>query len=441
MQKISNVRALAAILLYKVIVRGQSLNALLTEKQQILPAKDKALLAELCYGVLRTLPQEEFILKQLMNSLFRGKNQILHFLLCVGLYQLLHTRIPPHAAIYETVMAATSLDKGGLKNVINGVLRQFQRQQATLMTAFEKSDQTHLHPDWLYHRIKTAYPEHADAIFNANNRPGPMWLRVNRLCYTAKEYLDLLAKQGILASIDVTLPYAICLAEPVPVKHLPEFDQGAVTVQDRSAQYAAILLDPQAGESILDMCAAPGGKTTHILELEPTVSLIAVDNDPVRLNRISDNLHRLQQNATLIKGDGCKIREWIGDRTFDRILVDAPCSATGVIRRHPDIKWLRRDTDIAPLVQVQQHILTAVWPYLKPGGILVYATCSILPDENQDQIKNFLTKTLDASLTRAIIQHFPDQQHGDGFFYAVLKKALSNSWPYPVSHSAFNLNK
>lgn len=427
MQNITNVRALAASLLYQIIVHGQSLNGLLAEQQQAIAVRDRGLLAELCYGVLRTLPEQQFLIKELMKCPFHAKNHILHFLLCVGFYQLLHTRIPAHAAISETVKAVNSLNRPSLKNVINGVLRQFQRQKERLMTAFAQSNQTHLHPDWLYQHIKAAYPEQANAILDANNLCAPMWLRVNPLQYTATEYANLLAQQGILAEVDSELHQAICLAEPVPVTQLPQFEQGAVTVQDRSAQLAAHLLDPKSGESILDMCAAPGGKTTHILELAPDAQVIAVDNDAARLNRLSDNVRRLNQNVTLLQGDACTIADWIGNRRFDRILVDAPCSATGVIRRHPDIKWLRRATDIKTLAQIQQKILTSVWPFLKPGGILVYATCSILPEENQEQISLFLSRTLDASLSGDIIKNLPNQQGGDGFFYAVLKKALPNS--------------
>lgn len=421
----TNVRALAAKIVYQVLEQGHSLSTLHPELQTSLSPKDKGLLAELYYGVLRTLPQEEFIVQRLMKCPFSGKNRILHYLVLIGLYQLIHMRIPAHAAVSETVEGASTLQKSGLKNVVNGVLRQFQRKQNALLSKFAEQGNTSLHPDWLRQRITEAYPKNWATIFEANNQKAPMWLRVNPTYYSATEYRDILLSEGIVAKCDDTLPQAIRLQEPTAVHALPGFKKGWVTVQDRAAQYAGILLTPQDGEIILDMCAAPGGKTTHILELAPKAAVLAVDSDPKRITRIHDNLQRLKQNATVITGDGRFPEVWAQGKQFDRILLDAPCSATGVIRRHPDIKWLRQDSDIAPLTQLQQDILMAIWPYLKPGGTLVYATCSILPEENQRQIERFLSKTLDASLSQDIIQCLPDQMGGDGFFYAVLKKAAT----------------
>ncbi|MCX8586560.1 MULTISPECIES: 16S rRNA (cytosine(967)-C(5))-methyltransferase RsmB [unclassified Gilliamella] len=421
----SNIRAICAQAIFNVLEEGQSLSTALTLFSHKVAEKDRALMQEICFGVMRVLPELNFYIHTLMNKVLTGKNRVLHYLLLVGIYQILYTRIPEHAAVGETVNAVNDLKKSALKGLVNGVLREFLRQQESLQRKFvqdDKAPQT-LHPSWLVNRLTQAYPEKWQAIISANNQKPPMWLRVNLNHYSVSEYQQLLTERQIESEAFADLPCAIRLLSPVNVTKLPYFAEGAVTVQDLSAQYAAYLLEPQNGEQILDMCAAPGGKTTHILEIAPKANLLAVDVDAGRAKRIEENLARLKQVAEVKVGDGLTPEKWCSGKQFDRILLDAPCSATGVIRRHPDIKWLRRDSDIAQLTELQHGILTNIWSYLKTGGTLVYATCSILPDENRLQIERFLQENSNAQLVGDTKQFLPTIHGGDGFFYAVLKKS------------------
>lgn len=421
----SNIRAICAQAIFNVLEEGQSLSTALTLFSHKVAEKDRALMQEICFGVMRVLPELNFYIHTLMNKVLTGKNRVLHYLLLVGIYQILYTRIPEHAAVGETVNAVNDLKKSALKGLVNGVLREFLRQQESLQRKFvqdDKAPQT-LHPSWLVNRLTQAYPEKWQAIISANNQKPPMWLRVNLNHYSVSEYQQLLTERQIESEAFADLPCAIRLLSPVNVTKLPYFAEGAVTVQDLSAQYAAYLLEPQNGEQILDMCAAPGGKTTHILEIAPKANLLAVDVDAGRAKRIEENLARLKQVAEVKVGDGLTPEKWCSGKQFDRILLDAPCSATGVIRRHPDIKWLRRDSDIAQLTELQHGILTNIWSYLKTGGTLVYATCSILPDENRLQIERFLKENSNAQLVGDTKQFLPTVHGGDGFFYAVLKKS------------------
>lgn len=415
----NNARATSAKILNRVLEEGQSLSAVLLT---IANNKDRALIQEICFGVLRVMPQLDFFINKLMAKPLKGKNRLFHYLLMVGLYQILYTRVPPHAAVAETVNAVKVLNKNQFNGVINGVLRQFQRQQTELLAEYQKQNNQTLHPSWFVKRIQQAYPEQWQSIITANNQKPPMWLRVNVLHHTAEQYQSLLAQIDIAAECHSTLPGALRLLSPVPVTSLPGFLEGWVTVQDLSAQYAAHLLAPENRETILDLCAAPGGKTTHILELAPNAQVLAIDHDKQRLQRVYENLTRLNQQAEVKVGDGRFPEQWCAGMSFNRILLDAPCSATGVIRRHPDIKWLRRDSDIAELAQLQYEILTNIWPYLKTGGRLVYATCSVLPDENKLQIERFLAETPNAKLEGEMQQHLPTIEGGDGFFYGTLVK-------------------
>ena len=266
-----------------------------------------------------------------------------------------------------------------------------------------------------------------------------MWLRVNQQKNSRAQYQELLAAQQI-DSATSEHPHALRLAQPQPVNALPQFDEGAVTVQDLHAQWSALLLEPQNDQWILDACAAPGGKTTHILEIAPQAKVIALDVEQNRLARVQQNLDRLGQQAQVVCGDASQPTQWLSelgqpDLQFERILLDAPCSATGVIRRHPDIKWLRQATDIEPLVELQGKILRALWQRLKPNGILLYATCSLLPEENAQQIEKFLAEQPDAQLVALPFepqngqigqQFIPTEQGGDGFYYAKLRKVSKN---------------
>lgn len=431
-----NVRAIAAKVLNQVVEKGQSLSQALPAIQQDLSPKDKALVQMLCYGVLRTLPRLDFFCRSLMKKPLTGKQRDLHFLILVGIYQLLYTRIPSHAAVGETVNGAKALKKPALKGMVNGVLRSFLREQAALVA---KADQQpallYCHPSWLVKRLQAAYgEEQAALIMTENNQQAPMWLRVNARFHDRDQYLALLNAEDKQASSIAFNENALYLEHACDVYQLPGFEKGWVSVQDGAAQLAAHYLDAQANDLVLDACSAPGGKTVHTLELQPKLKqMVAVDFDEKRLLRVKENLARLNLEATVIHGDAAKPDEWWSGEQFDRILCDAPCSASGVIRRHPDIRWLRRDSDINELVSLQKEILNALWKKLKPGGILLYATCSILPDENELQVQRFLENTKDASLVPLSIecdadvktrQILPNEQKMDGFYYAKLQKAL-----------------
>lgn len=423
-----NLRALAAKAIFDVLERGISMSVALPLQQQHLQnGKDKALLAELCYGVMRKLPQLDKQVSDCLSKAFKGKQRIIHQLLLIGCYQLYFTRIPAHAAISETAEACRTLKMEGMVKVVNGVLRNIQRQQQPLS---EINDTIKFNtPKWIIKKLQTAYPENWQQVIEQSHQHPPMWLRNNNQSQSRDEYLKALAELEINASAGSN-PDAILLDHPIDVAKLPNFFDGAVSVQDGAAQWAANILSPQNNELILDACAAPGGKTCHILEHAPQSRVIAVDFDEKRLQRVKQNLERLSLQAEVIFGNAANIESWWQGPQFDRILLDAPCSATGVIRRHPDIKWLRKEQDIAELSQLQHQILDNCWKWLKPGGTLLYATCSILPDENCQQINAFIDRTPDAILenlpqsNKGEIgwQILPGQQNMDGFYYALLHK-------------------
>ncbi|MBB1319460.1 16S rRNA (cytosine(967)-C(5))-methyltransferase RsmB [Shewanella sp. SR43-4] len=426
-----NVRALAAKTIYEVLEKGISLSVALPDQQQHLDnGKDKALLAELCYGVMRQLPQLDKCVSDCLAKPFKGKQRILHQLLIVGCYQLYFTRIPAHAAISETAEACRQLRFDGLVKVVNGVLRTIQRQDAELNT---DSDTLRFNtPAWFIKRLQQAYPDKWQHIIEQSHQRPPMWLRNNQQLQTRDTYLAALAQYDIPAQAGPSQD-AILLDAAKDVAALPDFMEGAASVQDGAAQWAATLLAPKADELVLDACAAPGGKSCHLLELAPNINLVAVDFDQKRLARVQQNLDRLHLKAQLIHGDAADIPSWWQGQQFDRILLDAPCSATGVIRRHPDIKWLRKNSDIEELANLQKQILDHCWQWLKPGGTLLYATCSILPQENSQQVEQFLERTADASLIPIEQQTqlddigwqiLPGQDNMDGFYYARLVKAI-----------------
>lgn len=436
-----SVRAVAAQVILQVLDQGKSLSALIPEVQSQVKTQDLPLLQEICFGVCRVLPRLEWIIRLLVDKPLKGKTRIVHCLLLVGLYQLLYTRVPEHAVLNEAVNATQSLKSENFRGLINGVLRRFLREKAEVLAVVDKHWQTN-HPEWLVNKLKKHYANWRD-IVEGNNQKPPMWIRVNKQHCSTENYRQLLLLEKELNSFTADNPTALRLENPTAVQNLPHFSEGWATVQDVHAQWSAILLEPQNGELILDACAAPGGKTTHILELAPQAKVVALDVEESRLKRVTENLTRLNQKAMVICGDASKPEQWLNqvsqaltgkDKTavqFDRILLDAPCSATGVIRRHPDIKWLRQETDIAQLVKLQQEILTALWAKLKPNGVLLYATCSILPEENSEQITQFLKQTPNAKLETLPftskendvgIQFFPTENGGDGFYYAKLRK-------------------
>lgn len=430
--KKQNTRAIAAQIILQVLDQGKSLSSLLPEIQPQLDPKDVPLVQEITFGICRVLPRLELVIKQLVTKPLKGKTRLVHCLLLVGLYQLLYMRVPAHAAVDEVVNATKMLKLDSFKALTNGVLRRFLREQAQILAVADKHWQT-LHPDWFVNRIKKVHP-HWREIVEANNQRPPMWIRANQQHIKAQDYAVLLSELVAKNSENSTAcvpDCAILLENPMPVAQLMHFEQGWATVQDAHAQWSAELLGAKDGELVLDACAAPGGKTTHILEKAPQAQVIALDIEENRLKRVRENLARLGQTAKVICGDASKPQEWLKpDVMFDRILLDAPCSATGVIRRHPDIKWLRKEQDIAELAELQSKILRALWQRLKPNGVLLYATCSILPEENEQQISRFVAQQTDAKLVEmdfngekaAMKQFFPQEKGGDGFFYAKLVK-------------------
>lgn len=428
-----NARAVAAQIILQVLDQGKSLSTLIPEAQSQIEAKDLPLVQEIVFGVCRTLPRLEAVIAQAVEKPLKGKTRLVHCLLLVGLYQLLYMRVPAFAAVDEVVNAAKSLKLESFKALINGVLRRFLREKDTLLAKFDKNWQT-LHPEWFVNKLKKAYPNWRE-IIDANNERPPMWIRVNQQHSTTADYLEMLGEMANREpnSTACVPSGAVLLAKPVAVSQLPHFEQGWATVQDAHAQWSAMLLEPKNGEQILDACAAPGGKTTHILEVAPQAKVLALDIEESRLSRVRENLARLGQQAEVVCGDASQPDQWLASgQMFDKILLDAPCSATGVIRRHPDIKWLRKENDIAELVDLQGKILRALWARLKPNGVLVYATCSVLPDENSEQIDRFLAEEPTARLVAMDFngeqcekkQFFPQIQGGDGFFYAKLVKTM-----------------
>ncbi|MCX7094955.1 MAG: 16S rRNA (cytosine(967)-C(5))-methyltransferase RsmB [Methylobacter sp.] len=431
-----NTRLIAARVLSRVLQDGQSLTAALDHAfLSIESGKDRAFIQALCYGVCRQFHRLDFVLSQLLDKPLKDAD--VKALALVGLYQLNFMRVKPHAAVSETVLAVRK--KPWAKSLINALLRTYLREQEGLehkADAFQSAALSH--PDWLIKHLEQDWPEQALTLLQENNLQPPMVLRVNLAKTSRENYLQRLIGQEIAAEAVSFCPSAITLDKPVPVEVLPGFADGLVSVQDTAAQLAAGLLDVQPGQRVLDVCAAPGGKTAHILESQAQLKeLVAVDIDESRMQRVSENLQRLNLQAKLTVGDAAKPEDWWDGTRFERILLDAPCSALGVIRRHPDIKLLRRAEDIGPLQALQKSILQAVWPLLAPGGILLYATCSILKQENERQIQAFLAEHGDAVELPITAdwgvagvsgrQILTGESAMDGFYYARLSKASSGA--------------
>lgn len=429
-----NQRAVAAEILEAVCDGGHSLGAVLRRRCRQLSAADAALVQEMCFGTLRWQPRLQWLLQQLLRKPLKGRDRTVRWLLLLGLYQLLFMRVPPHAAVAETVAAAVALDRAWLKGLVNGVLRNFQRRREDLLRRCADDEvAAHAHPRWFIGLLREAWPGDWQAILAANNRRPPLALRVNRRCQDRAAYLARLAQAGLAARPLAHAPDGLVLEQALDVEKLPGFAEGHVSVQDGAAQLAAGLLDLRPGQRVLDACAAPGGKTCHMLEAQPALEeVVALDVDRARLARVDENLRRLNLRATLLRGDAAEPAAWWDGRPFDRILLDAPCTASGVVRRHPDIKCLRRSGDVASLARLQGRLLRALWPLLKGGGMLLYATCSVFPEENSQQLKDFLAAHEDAeplplpsSWGRAVAvgrQLLPGEDDMDGFYYAVIGK-------------------
>ncbi len=429
-------RSSAASVLVEVIDNHHSLSTVLSPLLSDLSVPERRLASELTYGVLRWRPQLEAVLSQLLNKPLRQRDRDVHMLLLTGVYQALHLSVPEHVAVSQTVEAARHLGKDWAVGLVNGVLRRLQRERQQLLQRVEKEEAVRFaFPPWLLALLRDAWPEQWQGAVNASNQRAPMTLRVNRRKISRADYLRQLADNGIQGAALRHSDVGIQLDRPISVDELPDFGTGAVSVQDGAAQLVAPLMELQPGMAVMDACAAPGGKTCHLLETEPGLaSLVAVDVDAHRMAMLEENLIRLELNADVRVGDAASPESWWEDGQLDRILLDAPCSGTGVIRRHPDIKALRRPEDIAALAERQRGLLSGLWPLLKPGGMLVYATCSILPQENERQLAEFLARQDDAEESpisaewgspRSVGRQILTGEEGmDGFYYARLTKRL-----------------
>ena len=392
---------------------------------------DRALVQELAYGTLRFLGQLRAVVRALADR--PPSDPSVEALLWVSLYQLIHTTAPQHAVVYGAVQATAGLKKSSARGLTNAILRNFLRRRDTVLAMLERDDEARFsYPRWWIDRVRSEYGARAAAILDDGNRRPPLTLRVNRRALSRASYVDALSAQGIAAT--AIGEAGVVIGNPRAVTELPGYAEGWFLVQDAGAQLAAPLLGVADGMRVLDVCAAPGGKTTHLAELA-TLDLVALDIDSARLERVTQNLARLDLRARVVAADAGDIRSWWDGNAFDRILVDAPCTASGVVRRHPDGKWLRRESDLAAFGKQQQRLLDAVWPCLAQGGRLLYATCSIFRPENEDQVAAFAARHPDVlriSLTLPagigdekgqLLPSGPGAEHNhDGFFYALLQK-------------------
>jgi 16S rRNA (cytosine967-C5)-methyltransferase len=428
----ADARALAAQALAQVVA-GKSLRAAFATFSTKLPdARDRALLSSLLHDGARWWLRYDAALDGLLEQPLRQREPTLHALLVLGLVQLEILRLPEYAAVAATVEAARNLRKPKFASLVNAVLRRWLRERDARNVALDRAVPTHqAHPQWLIDALIASWPQQIEAILAANNAQAPLWLRVNRRRSTRSQLAARLHEAGIDSTAPEHLPDALLLARSADVTSLPGYADGAFSVQDGAPQFAARLLDLRDGQSVLDACAAPGGKSAHILE-SAQVDLLALDRDPARLPRLRENLARLGLLADVRAGDAVDPKAWWDGRPFDRILLDAPCSATGIIRRQPDVKLHRRATDIGPLAATQARLLDALWPMLKPGGRLVYATCSVLKLENAQQIDVFLRRHADARARSPALgwhvsgsgeQNLPGEAGMDGFFYAIVEKS------------------
>ncbi|MDG6774486.1 16S rRNA (cytosine(967)-C(5))-methyltransferase RsmB [Thiomicrorhabdus sp. ZW0627] len=432
-----NSRFVALKICLTVIVDGRSLSQTLPEGlAQFSDRRERNFTQNLVLGTLRWQERLEAIRTHLLKKPMKAKDEDVNQLILLGLYQILYMDTPEHAAVSETVSVTKSLKKPWAKALVNGVLRNFLREKQAICDEVDlKPAYKYSHPQWLVKTLRKAYPDHWQTILDANNQQAPLTLRVNTHYQSRQHFMETLEEAGIEALEHPRAPQGVLLQQSTDITQLPSYDEGGFSVQDAAAQQAANLLQPKPNEHILDACAAPGGKTTHLLELsENQARVFALEKEAERLDRLGENLHRLNLEAEYAAGDASVPDDWWNGELFDKILLDAPCSATGIIRRHPDIKWHRTEEDIEQLVTTQNAILKALWPLLKPGGRLLYATCSILPQENTLQMQHFIDQESSAKVVPIEAdwgisfsdtpgrQILPGEHGMDGFFYCLLEK-------------------
>jgi len=434
-----NVRLQALNILLQVIQHNRSLDSVLDKSLQqrqvgtVTQDKHVAFLKALCFGVMRWWPRLQAIEQGLLGKPLADKHQDVRLLIWLGIYQLEYMRTADHAAVSETVACTQAIKKQWAKGLVNAVLRRFQRERDKVLVSLENDPiASTAHPAQLLAQLQQAWPNDWPSIVEQNNARAPMSLRVNQSLISRADYLNRLQQAGIAANPVEGIDSAVVLDNACPVETLPGFNDGLVSVQDAAAQLAATLLMAQPGQRVVDACAAPGGKTCHLLEQVRDIDLVAVDSKAWRLQRLEDNLQRLSLSCRLQVANAIELESWWDGQPVDRILLDAPCSGSGVIRRHPDIKWSRQKLDIEQLLATQGQLLRALWQTLKPGGVLLYATCSILPEENHQQIARFLDE-IDNAEEMAIEANWgcpmshgrtilPGEKGMDGFYYARLRK-------------------
>jgi 16S rRNA (cytosine967-C5)-methyltransferase len=431
----SNPRLAALSTLCHVLDRSRNL-ADADETGSLPDARDRALAMHLAYGVVRWLNSLQWLSGQLLGRPLKKKDRDINRLVLLGLYQLWQDRTAPHAVINETAECARLLGKPWAVGLVNAILRRFQREQQHWLDRLEEQPERFAHPQWILHKIQADWPDEWQGIIQANNRPAPLWLRINRSKPGQKEIAGRLEKSGFTTESHPAAPDAVRVMPAAVVGEIPGFQDGHFSVQDPAAQLAVDLLKLDAEHRVLDSCAAPGGKTCHILERFPSIEMTAIELSESRLGLIQENVDRLRfsgrDGLRLVAGDAAEPSDWWDGEPFDRILLDAPCTATGVIRRHPEIKWLRSTEQFEKVIQLQEKLLTRLWPLLKVDGILVYATCSVLVDENRSQISRFLAdhNEAEAVFVEAAWGHdqncgrqiLPGEEEMDGFFYACMRK-------------------
>ena len=423
-------RSVVAELVQQVVDAGAPLDAGFQRARHSIPMTQRSWARDVTYGTVRWFWRLEDYASQLLSKPVKRADRPILFLITVALYEIEHHNTPAYAVVSETVNTIKRSTRPWAAGLVNAVLREFLRQQSRLRESPTSATAASAHPAWLRDMIFSVYPDQAPLIIEIGNSRPPMALRVDIGRIDREDYLQQLQQAGYVAQASTRSQWGVVLPRWTRLTNLPGFETGLVSVQDDGAQLTPIALELKPGLRILDACAAPGGKAGHILEIEPRTELVALDVDPARVHRIHENMERLGRRATIITGDARNSDNWWDGRRFDRILLDAPCSGTGVIRRHPDIKHHRRATDIHQFTRLQRQLLAATWELLNPGGIMVYVTCSLIPDENERQIRSFMNDHSDAQENdlgprfgerrSAGRQLLPGIHDTDGFYYASL---------------------
>ena len=430
--KTSSVRLVAIRIIESILLNKGSLSTQLARKQADVKAEHVPQLKEICFGVSRYYPQLNSFALHMLDKPFQEKDFDVYAAILVALYQIEYMDTPEHAAVNEAVESAKLIGKPWAGKLVNAILRRYLREAVDIKAILKDMPSVaHSHPKWILKRFKKHWGNSFEQIVEANNARPPMCLRVNLSRVSRETQMQKLSQQGIESEEGVFSESAIYLKQAASVQSLPGFFDGDMSVQDEAAQLSASILSVKEGEKVLDACAAPGGKTGHLLE-SADIHLTAIELEPWRLSKIEENLERLGFNAELICADSGDLDTWWDNVAFDKILLDVPCSATGVIRRNPDIKVNRKPADIDELISIQKTLINNIWLTLKPGGKLLYATCSVMPEENEHQMAEFLSRTPDAKEIQLDvewgqkvshgIQLLPKQNSHDGFYYCLIEK-------------------